>query len=158
MGKWHLGFFDQRFTPDQRGFDTFDGYYSGQEDYFNHSTGGFFDFRANEEIAFDVNGTYGTFLLADLAEDVIRTHDPAEGPLFLQIANQVPHVPNVAERRERREEKEEKGDREKRERRERREREEREEREKRARERRERERERKERESKRERVGPANKP
>ena len=32
MGKWHLGFCSDSYTPVRRGFDTFDGLYVGDED------------------------------------------------------------------------------------------------------------------------------
>jgi len=35
--QWHLGFFTKDYTPDRRGFDSFYGYYSGCEDYFDHT-------------------------------------------------------------------------------------------------------------------------
>lgn len=37
IGKWHLGFFEQKYTPTFRGFDSFFGYYNGALDYYNHS-------------------------------------------------------------------------------------------------------------------------
>jgi arylsulfatase A-like enzyme len=37
VGKWHLGFFQQQYTPTFRGFDSHFGYWSGQLDYYNHS-------------------------------------------------------------------------------------------------------------------------
>jgi len=33
----HIGYWVKEYTPAQRGFDTFYGYYSGAEDYWNHS-------------------------------------------------------------------------------------------------------------------------
>ena len=37
IGKWHLGYFNWSYVPNNRGFDTFFGYYNGQETYYNHS-------------------------------------------------------------------------------------------------------------------------
>lgn len=35
--RWHLGFCDWAYTPLERGFDTFYGYYGGFEFHFNHT-------------------------------------------------------------------------------------------------------------------------
>ena len=35
--QWHLGFVKTDYTPTRRGFDTFFGYYSAKEDYWDHS-------------------------------------------------------------------------------------------------------------------------
>ena len=38
LGKWHQGFFQQKYTPTDRGFDRFVGFYSGGEDHRTHVT------------------------------------------------------------------------------------------------------------------------
>jgi hypothetical protein len=38
VGKWHLGFHQKAFTPEARGFDTAYGYYTGNEEYWNHTS------------------------------------------------------------------------------------------------------------------------
>ena len=38
IGKWHLGFHQPRFTPERRGFDTTFGYYTGNSEYWNHTS------------------------------------------------------------------------------------------------------------------------
>ena len=47
--KWHLGFFAPEYVPTARGFDTFVGFYGGEEDYFskNFTENGYngYDFR-----------------------------------------------------------------------------------------------------------------
>ena len=35
--QWHLGFYAKEFTPTQRGFDTFYGFYAGQGNYWDHA-------------------------------------------------------------------------------------------------------------------------
>lgn len=34
VGKWHMGYCDERYSPTFRGFDSFMGYLNGAEDYF----------------------------------------------------------------------------------------------------------------------------
>eukprot|EP01084_Bolivina_argentea_P022811 42424_1 len=38
IGKWHLGFYKRKYTPQERGFDHFYGYYTGNEEYWNHTS------------------------------------------------------------------------------------------------------------------------
>jgi len=40
LGKWHLGFLTNQFTPTFRGFDHYLGYYSGAEEHFTHLKAG----------------------------------------------------------------------------------------------------------------------
>lgn len=37
IGKWHVGYYAPKYTPANRGFDTFFGYYNGYIRYFNHT-------------------------------------------------------------------------------------------------------------------------
>ncbi|CAN7948021.1 unnamed protein product, partial [Ixodes hexagonus] len=36
IGKWHLGYYKESYTPSQRGFDSFFGFYNGGVDYYTH--------------------------------------------------------------------------------------------------------------------------
>lgn len=36
VGKWHLGFYEQKYTPTYRGFKSFFGFWQGHHDYFSH--------------------------------------------------------------------------------------------------------------------------
>ena len=87
IGKWHLGFCNKKFWPQSRGFDTFYGYLTGHEGYYDHSHDGGYDFRDGDQVAVEANGTYSTQLMAQRAAAVIRDHDPA-APLFLYVAFQ----------------------------------------------------------------------
>ena len=37
IGKWHTGYMSKEYTPSNRGFDSFFGYYNGMIQYFNHT-------------------------------------------------------------------------------------------------------------------------
>ena len=39
--RWHLGFCAYNYTPTERGFDSFFGYYTGAEDYYKHTRNAF---------------------------------------------------------------------------------------------------------------------
>ncbi|KAM7314113.1 arylsulfatase B [Ixodes scapularis] len=39
IGKWHLGFYKTEYTPTRRGFDSFFGFYTAYNDYYNHTAG-----------------------------------------------------------------------------------------------------------------------
>ena len=36
VGKWHLGYYKEKYIPTRRGFDTFLGYYNGALSYYDH--------------------------------------------------------------------------------------------------------------------------
>ena len=63
VGKWHLGFCKPDYLPLNRGFDTFFGFWSGYEDYFDNTLPiqylHLHDFFDNEEVYFN-DGTYST--------------------------------------------------------------------------------------------------
>lgn len=40
LGKWHLGFQNNSYTPTYRGFHSYLGYYSGAEEHFTHLKAG----------------------------------------------------------------------------------------------------------------------
>ncbi|XP_046566689.1 arylsulfatase B-like [Haliotis rubra] len=97
VGKWHLGFCNWKYTPTERGFDSYLGYYSGMEYYFNHTrTEGKdevgLDFRYNKTAYRDANGTYSANVFADRAIEIIQNHDNSKR-LYLYLPFQSVHAP-----------------------------------------------------------------
>lgn len=102
VGKWHLGYFQRKYTPTYRGFDSFLGYYNGLIDYFNYTgvqpgspymPG--YDFRKNTEVNYDVPiGSYATDLFTDEALKLIKNHDQTKAPLFLMVNHLAAHSGN----------------------------------------------------------------
>ena len=103
IGKWHLGHYKEDFTPTHRGFDSFYGYLTGGEYYYNHiQNSGYpggdasdfigYDFRDDTEVAWNASGNYSTFLFAQRADKIILEHDQSK-PLFMYLAFQAVHSP-----------------------------------------------------------------
>ncbi|EOD26231.1 hypothetical protein EMIHUDRAFT_457393 [Emiliania huxleyi CCMP1516] len=100
VGKWHLGYHRWEHTPTFRGFDSYLGYYSGDEDYYTHQgdCGGFDlhdDSRPDcgagcSRHAWEAVGEYSTHLFTRRAVSIIREHDAA-APLFLYLPYQAVH-------------------------------------------------------------------
>jgi arylsulfatase A-like enzyme len=112
VGKWHLGMFSPDTVPTGRGFDTFYGYYSGAEDYFNHTTNDHFDFHNDTGSTLrpwspEVDQLYSTHLYSRRAEELIAdfaarqaggsSSSSDEPPsFFLYLAFQAIHSPDEA--------------------------------------------------------------
>ncbi|XP_045133801.1 arylsulfatase B-like isoform X2 [Portunus trituberculatus] len=98
VGKWHLGFFKQDYTPGFRGFSSHFGYWSGRIDYNDHTSfehPGFwgYDMRRNMDVASDAYGKYATDLFTEEAVNVINEHNKSQ-PLFLYLAHLAVHSGN----------------------------------------------------------------
>lgn len=99
----HLGFYKWEFTPTFRGFDSFMGFYHGGEDYFKHSSFGYYDMRRDpspqcgngcSEIAWDAMNKYSTTIFSEEAVKIVDKHSAhAASPLFLYLAYQAVHSP-----------------------------------------------------------------
>ncbi|CAG9762955.1 unnamed protein product [Ceutorhynchus assimilis] len=99
VGKWHLGFFKNEYTPVYRGFDSHYGYYQGFIDYYDHinkasQTGEYgYDFHRNLTVDWDAKGKYTTTLLTEEAVKLIEQHN-TENPMFLYLSHLAPHAGN----------------------------------------------------------------
>ncbi|XP_051533633.1 arylsulfatase B-like isoform X1 [Myxocyprinus asiaticus] len=102
VGKWHLGMYRRDCLPTHRGFQSFFGYLTGSEDYYNHhrcslitplnGTRCALDLRDGEDVATRYTGQYSTELFTQRATDIIQQHQ-ANKPLFLYVALQAVHSP-----------------------------------------------------------------
>jgi arylsulfatase B/arylsulfatase I/J len=104
IGKWDVGHFNDQFLPQQRGFDTFFGFYTSFTSYFEYVSemgeckdpACYYDMHDNE-FTFAGNGTYATDLFAMRAVQVIEGHprltDKTGHPLFLYFSPSAVHGP-----------------------------------------------------------------
>ena len=93
-GKWHLGYDIKRFGPQLQGFETFEGFVSGNVDYFHKiDQEGHKDWYIGDELK-HVDG-YVTDLINDRAVDWIGAHvkQNKDKPFFLYLAHGAPHYP-----------------------------------------------------------------
>lgn len=90
IGKWHLGHAAEAELPQNRGFDTFYGFYEAQVDYFTHQEQGRHVYR-NGSDPVDVSGRYMTKdLTRQTKETLLANHDD---PKFIYLPYQSPHFP-----------------------------------------------------------------
>jgi arylsulfatase A len=84
VGKWHNGALDDRYHPNQRGFDEFAGFRGGWSDYWHW----FMDRNGTVQPG---DGRYLTDVLTEEAVDFVRRHQ--HEPFFLHVAYSAPHFP-----------------------------------------------------------------
>jgi arylsulfatase I/J len=93
VGKWHLGHYEQKYWPRQRGFDYSYGPLIGEIDHFKHSSHGVTDWYRDNKLVKEPG--YDTQLFGDDAVRLINVHD-TKSPLFLYLAFTAPHTPYQA--------------------------------------------------------------
>ena len=93
VGKWHLGHADQKYWPQNCGFDHFYGNLVGEVDYFTKERGGLIDWQRDGK--FLKEDGYYTILIGNEAVSIIEDHDTSK-PLFLYVASLAPHAPYQA--------------------------------------------------------------
>lgn len=84
VGKWHCGAMDNRYHPNNRGFNEFSGFSGGWSDYFK------WQMERNKSV-YKSDGTYITDTLTDEAIDFINRHQNEQ--FYLQVAYNAPHFP-----------------------------------------------------------------
>lgn len=92
-GKWHLGHAKKEALPMARGFDQAYGYLTGGLGYWDHVSGGRYDWHRNQSTSREEG--YATHLIGQEAVRVIKERDKTK-PLFLYAAFSAPHLPNEA--------------------------------------------------------------
>lgn len=90
IGKWHLGHYQKKYLPLNRGFTHFYGHYNGAFDYFTHKREGQLDWHRNFDTCHDQG--YATDLIGREAVRFIKD-SPSDKPFFLYVAFNAPHLP-----------------------------------------------------------------
>lgn len=94
IGKWNLGYCDKSYTPTNRGFDSFYGYYSASEDYYTHQTGGYIDFTyensTTTKAITDQNSTHSMVSFTNQALSLLGSQNTSKN-FFMYFAVQNPH-------------------------------------------------------------------
>lgn len=93
VGKWHLGHWNARLTPNARGFDHFYGFLTGAIDYFKHAREKSVDWQRNGVTVQEPG--YSTDLFAAEAVRLIERRNRSK-PFFLYLPFNAPHQPLMA--------------------------------------------------------------
>ena len=94
VGKWHLGWCNETYLPNSRGFDEFRGIWHAGTDHYTYLDNGkdAYDLHSGTGADYTYNGQYSTDAYAAYAETLIDAHD-ANDPLFMYVATNTIHTP-----------------------------------------------------------------
>ena len=91
IGKWHQGFYESKYLPLNRGFDTFTGFFNGAKDHITGMRQCAIDSWKNNDID-TRNGIYTSYKYIDDLKDIFNNHDECQ-PLFLYLSLHNVHGP-----------------------------------------------------------------
>lgn len=94
IGKWHLGYACEEYTPLGRGFESHYGYYQGQVDYNTKMVASGYDFWRDGIVDPSGRHNHSTILYAEEIRGSVAelTRSPSQ-PFFLYLPMQTVHVP-----------------------------------------------------------------
>lgn len=102
VGKWHLGHARWEYTPTFRGFMSFFGFLvGGAQDHYTHTEDGAYDMwkmtreNCGEGCAeyYQATGIYSSALYAQQTAEIVKAHNPDDGPLFIYLPFQAVSTP-----------------------------------------------------------------
>eukprot|EP01094_Clydonella_sp_ATCC50884_P017824 TRINITY_DN3186_c0_g1_i2.p1 TRINITY_DN3186_c0_g1~~TRINITY_DN3186_c0_g1_i2.p1 ORF type:complete len:374 (-),score=63.56 TRINITY_DN3186_c0_g1_i2:279-1400(-) len=85
--------YNEAYTPIKRGFSSMRGYYQGQQDYFEHTALGGYDYWQGGSLDRNATGIYSSRLYLEELDRVLSTRDSEDIPLFVYLALQHVHSP-----------------------------------------------------------------
>lgn len=91
VGKWHQGFYDSRYLPVHRGFDTSSGFLNGASSHMDQKRMCATDFWKNTDVD-PRNGSYDSYLYKSDLTEIFRNHN-SQDPLFIYLALHNVHDP-----------------------------------------------------------------
>ena len=91
VGKWHEGFFEPRYLPVNRGFDTASGFLNGACSHDNQKYQCATDFWKNNDVD-SRNGSYDAYTYKEDLKDIFDNHN-TEDPFFLYLPLHNVHSP-----------------------------------------------------------------